>query len=280
MMDLLTLTEVSRIYHVSKVTLKKWEDNGIIKPITLGSRNKYIPKSDMEKLKESAVVLDENVLLDYKKKLSKEIREYSDNLRELKVQGEVIGEFEGKKFREILLKIFTTLNPGVDCQPDQYDTMIQFLSGKSIIELAKESNVTSPAIIYKINTSLKMLDDFCKTVRKSEEVFKQNEDLIRQNDQLKKKIKMLEAGFRMAGNMGVERKKPIDVLSLSIKKENNRLNNILSARCINALTYMNVNTIGELSRLKKLNLQSTPGLGKRSIDQIDSFLNNYGLELD
>lgn len=278
--DLLSLSQASKMYDVSKVTLKKWEEIGLIKPITLGSRNKYLSKEAMDKLLDSKITFDEQKLQDYKKEIHNEMKEYSDRLRDLKIQRNIIGEFEAKKYRDILLKIFTTLNPGVDCPPDQYDTMLQFLSGKSIVDLARESKVTSPAIVYKINSSLKMLDEFCKTVRKSEDTFKENEELLRQNDRLKKKIEMLEAGAGIAGNRGVSRKNPIDVLNLNIRKENTRLNNILSTRCLNALSYLNIVTVGELSKMKKLTLQLTPGVGKGSLNQIEKFLSKYGLELE
>lgn len=279
MKDLLSLKKTSEIYDVSTGTLAKWERMGLIKPVMVGSRNKYFSKEAMDRLLDASMTLDEKVLQYYKKELRAEIDRYSEDLRNLKMQGYLLREFEVKRYREILVKIFTSLQPDVKFPDNQYKAMLQYLSGKNVIDLAKESGVTGPAIVYQINSSLKMLDKFCKIVRKSEDISKENKELWQENGQLKKKIKMLEAGYRLAGT-GCELSKSINLSSLNIQKENVRLGNIMSSRCLNVLSSLNVTTVGELSKLKKIDLLSRPGAGRRSLEQAEQFLAKYGLEMD
>ena len=145
----------------------------------------------------------------------------------------------------------------------------ELISGENISYIAETVGLTRERVIeIAAKTALQL-----SNIEEIKKIHAQNHLLVEDNERLIKQVAELEE--RLA-KYEKKPKQPMDPLTLSKPLTECGL----SVRTLNALTNYGCNTVKDLANLNKVTLMSIPRFGRRSMEDVHSFLKQIGIELD
>lgn len=286
-MKLIPVKEAAERLGVSRQTLENWGKSGALKILTMGKTGNahWVDADTIEAL--SATIQD----IENARKLLQQEEEHirADYRKERQLRKDIERElFMVGKFgtavccKEFYMSIPVMLNEIGLLNHRESQIMQAVINGNDIGWIAEDYGMTRTRIMqifYKgcrkareLSTIKKQLDEL-RQLRTEMEQMRQSMKIMRQD------LKVQQIAQQELQEMEeAERIKRIKETDETLKLYSTRLVNCgLSVRTLNCLIDANIETIGDVAKCLKTDLLKIRNLGRKSMSEIDDFLDSIGL---
>ena len=150
------------------------------------------------------------------------------------------------------------------------------LSGKDVKSISEQFGVTTERVKQILDRELRILQREATIYTRLKE---ENESMREQIQKLKNNVASLESAIVDMKNRHTDitiEKIPVDAPENILTRSLEDLS--LTKRTMNCLKYAGIETVGDLARLNKTDLLRFRNFGKKSLTELDDFLNELGLE--
>ncbi len=286
---LISIYEAANILGCSHQTILNWCKQGVLQRHELlkEGRKKKFAAVDRETV--LALVDDVKAIEESKAKI-KEIREQIEKERhEFTFKAIVSDVLKFKptslyEVREIAMTFFYWASSVLTARESQI--LFDFINGKTIGEMGVTfglSNERVRQLIYKSVHKLKKVESFQSILEENQRLKEDIEMLKRSNNILEQDAnnayEHLLAACQKCGINAYELDEPISDEQLGILKlfSTNLVDCDLSVRALNCLACANIKTIGDLVQYNKTDLLKFRNFGKKTLGELDDFLEDQGL---
>ena len=276
--NLIPVSKAAEEFGVTRQTISNWQDAGIL-PVTFVKGNRFVSRSSLEKLKglypEAAA--DANKIDDYKQKvlsLQTELEEQIESLRKERIYRHYSPKFMNS-FVEKFVKLMEVMTD------DSYKVLADaklihcWLFGNDINETCKELGISYNRYLSSAkgyNNTLRELGDYIKMAEENRKMKAELEEMKKQLQNLQIDMDDYRARFdRVDEEQSLKEEYPI------LNKRIVELD--FTVRTMNILKIHNFETLGQVIRYNKLQLLKLRNFGRKSLIEIEDFLEQYGLEL-
>lgn len=300
-MALITIQEAANMCCVDRQTILNWGEKGIITVKKLNKNtNKpyYANKEEIE-----AICQTSREISGIRKEIEALLVEAKNNRKEAKAKlMETRNQLRLINTVKVTRTTFDVLESIVSficavgiIKEREAQIVIMFINNKSIASIAETYGLTQTRILQIIAHAYRKMNNISKvtsTIKANEEL---KETLLAQEMELKMLRRKNEdlidqLGIRHEMEEAKEREKRIAYLMKHddtarllntpfIDESNGHSNTFeLSVRVLNGLRYMDIEKVSDLVQMKKGDLLMCRNFGKKSIRELDDFLEDHGLE--
>lgn len=280
MNNLISRDEAAKIVGVDRQTISNWAKKGILKPVPVTNKCFHFYKDQVQSLSDGLKEIAhlESQVEFYKKQLSSTIREYEDAITEYKK--EIWLRISSKNHVGIVAELLEKC-VGIMFPESRHKNFIyQFIKGKDTKSIAEENGLTPERVLQIIARGIRMLncvDDYDKKTKENEELKKKNGFLeIQAKELLDENMKMQEELSKVDNSVIVKGYEPVTQYDLSTKIKDAGF----SKRCINCFVVAEIDNIYDVVKKSKTDFLKYRNFGKRSLCEIEEFLENHGLWFD
>ena len=273
-MKLIHITEAAERIGVSRQTLKNWCDNGAIPSHKMGktedsSRSVWVDCDTIDALAdtmrdvERARDILKKEVEQYNSKVSL-FNEVSDNIRhDVLLIGKVSSAVRRKEFYLSIPRMLASIGTITEREAD---IMCQVIDGRELALIAVDYGLTTTRV----------LQIFLKGCRKAAEL----KDIKSQLDELKRLMVEVAELKTVIKNLSKDEHINLAQIDDSFRnKIRRRLADCdLSNRTLGCLVGAGIYTVGDLCKSSKLDLLSIRNFGRKSMAELDDFLEDMGLD--
>ena len=284
MKGLITIGQAAERLGVTRQTVSNWSNSGIIKIHNIAGRQYWLDANTVEALKDSARETNQQAkrLAEYKATLRKETDRLENLIyearKDINLVSGTLAIITSMDFYTSIPKMLESL--GLLTEREAHVMEIVITDG--LDKAAKEMELSRERIRQIYIKAIRKSRDLTNIKERLDEIDKVNED----NQILKAEVAALEKELmeyhqmkHLNDQIDDEEKRKIFVEKDSLCRLLNEkmVDQDFSARTTNCLYYAGVETVGDIVRRTKADLFKIRNFGRRSLDEIDSFVTAHGL---
>ncbi len=280
-MKMMLLTEAAARLGVSRQTLENWGKNGVIKIKRMGkTRNaNWVDADTINALSDTIADIEHarTKLEQERAEIEETSRTIHQKVKDLRREVFVVNKF-GRicVSHDFYISIPTMLENLSILVPREAQVMRYVIDGRDFEEIGEELGLTrerARQIFFKGCRKAKQLSGI-KTC------LDENQRLQSENEELKDCIRLLRKGLKIQQEEeNEERERQICESDDLLKLLRTRIVDCdLSVRALNCLKCAEIETIGDLCKCQKLALLKFRNFGKRSLAELDDFIESIGLQ--
>lgn len=280
-------SDVAEKFGVTRQTIQNWIDKGLLAAIKLGNCN-YVTIESVKAIEEkfSEIVVVEGAIEEYINELKEASEEYKASVELLKRASTGNAEIRLIKPRlaELVRIMFNIVRVSQYGERRGDDMIELLLHGYDVLYIAEKYGIEPVRVHQIVEKSIRILNCEGILYRKLKE---DNNYLKEKVQTLENKIKIL-VSYREPGSESLEYIKvgvQENILTKRLVDCNLSVRTLNCLRAYSASKYVNgqwvdapVDTVADLTRLKKADLLKVRNFGKKSLMEVDDFLNELGLE--
>lgn len=267
-------SDVAEKFGVTRQTIRNWIDKGLLRALKLDGCH-YIVKDSLQDLESKLqdVAETERALDYYKKSLTELEKNYKSSIDDLRscCLGNQALVSNRQAVVNIIPTLFAIVNNGLNLIPRGTKMIEMLLDGKDVKYISEEFGITPTRVTQVIDLEFRKLKCEAKTYTMIKE---ENKHLKEELQTLKINVNSLRS-FREPGAESLEYSK-VDVQESILTKK--LVDCDISVRTLNCLKSGDIETVGDLARLKKTDLLRLRNFGKKCLIELDDFLDELGLE--
>ena len=236
----------------------------------------YVSKADVLTYKQDIEAIHEATasITEYRAKIEKDARELRTKHADYKERMMMLEMFPKRIVATLeLLKAvvynYRDINEAHDCFDPRYaDVVLAVLNGKPYSEIAERMKLKEPSIaaiwrkaLRKFEYTMNRIDVLEQTIKEKDALIAEKNDIIRE----------------LNGRNAVTKEEINEENRLRNLLETKLIDFDLSVRALNCLKCAEVYTVGDLVRYYRTDLLKFRNFGKKSLTELDEFLENKGL---
>lgn len=274
MKDLMTRNEAAEILNVRPQTISNWIEKGLLSCVVMHNR-KMIERASFERLKDtlSDVADTEKAIIEYKECIKREEERLKDVIRSLRSEYYFLAPCR-TEIKGYFSKAYKVLSKGI-ADERTIDCVCRFLDGETYDEIAERYGLKRERTRQIVEKGIRML----YRVESYGKVIDDNRRLNIELEQVNLRFKILQESYtNLQKQMQLEQLQNIDVKMPPIFST--KLTDLdLSRRCLNCISYTDIETVYDLVQFKDTDLLKFRNFGKKSLLELEELLDEYGLWL-
>jgi hypothetical protein len=277
-MRLIQITEAADRLGVSRQTMTNWGKSGAIKLRKMGKTgNAYWVDADTIDAMADTMADIENtkkMLTQEQEELRQQYKEEHETLKDIRREVFMLKKFgEGVAVKEFYLSIPTMLHDLGVLVPREASIMMRMIKGDDIGWIAEDYGLTRARvsqIFFKGCRKARSLENLKATIDKAEKAQDELEYLRKKAKVDADYIKELEAKLEIKHKPQEEQDRELMMKRL--------VDCDLTVRTLNCLKAADLETVGDLLRVNRITLLQFRNFGKKSLIELDDFLESIGKE--